>query len=313
MNGYECEACPLCESLEKTEIKNIPYREIWSGLEKEWEASFSREVVERHSPCEFTTLVECRHCGLEYFVPTVAGDSEFYRELSESPRYYNQSQWEFDLVENKLLLTDRVLDIGCGEGSFLRRIHQQVEQAIGIDTNPSAIARARAAGLDARRMDIFDFSQKHGGMFDIACCFQVIEHLRRVEPFIKAAVSCLKPNGVLIVSVPNRQRIFQSPLEALDCPPHHVSRWGSKPLAKLGEILGLRLTEIIFEMANRIASREWFREHCLRKYNIPYWIKRGGARIFFGPPLFEIYKRTGWLKKWGFYRLTILAYYRKVN
>jgi len=311
MNGDE--ACPLCGSFDKTEIKSIPYQEIWSGLEKEWGASFSREVVERHSPCEFTTLVECRHCGLEYFIPTVAGDSEFYRELSMSPRYYNQSQWEFDLVEKKLLLTDRVLDIGCGEGSFLRRIHQQVEQAIGIDTNPSAIGRARAAGLDARMMDIFDFSQRHGGMFDRACCFQVVEHLPRIKPFIKAAVSCLKPNGVLILSVPNRQRIFQSPLDVLDCPPHHVSRWDSKPLKKLGEILGLHLTEINFEMANRITSREWFREHCFRKYKIPYWIKRMGARIFFSPPLFEIYERTGRLIKWGFYRLTILAYYRKVN
>jgi len=311
MNGHEGDVCPLCESFDKTEIKNIPYTEIWSGLEKEWKTSFSKEVIERHSPCEFTTLVECRNCGLEYFVPIVAGDSQFYHELSQSPRYYNQSQWEFAFVKRKLLFTDRVLDIGCGEGSFLSSIHEQVQQAIGIDMNPLAITRAAAAGLDAKRTDIINFAQTHGGMFDMVCCFQVIEHLPRIKPFIKAAVSCLKPNGLLILSVPNRQRIFQNPLDALDCPPHHVSRWDSKPLKKLGEIMGLRLTEIVFEMANRVASREWFRENCLRKYEIAYWMKRAVARIFFSSPFFEIYKRTGWLEKWGFYRLTILASYRK--
>lgn len=313
MRENPLELCPLCSSFDKFEIMQIPYHEIWKGLEKIWKACFSREVIQRHSPSDFTTLVECRNCGLQYFIPITSGDFQFYYELSKSPIYYNPSQWEFGLVKKKLLSTDRVLDIGCGQGYFLSSIHKQVQLAMGIDTNPLAVTHAKATGLDIRLMDVIEFAQMNTEMFDVVCCFHVIEHLGRIRPFIEAAISCLKPNGLLIVSIPNRKRIFQNPLEPLDCPPHHVSRWHTKPLMKFGEIMNLSLNEIVFEMASRSACREWFRESCIRKYKIPYWMKRGVARIFVCSPFFEFYERTRLLEKWGFYRLTILAYYRKMN
>jgi 2-polyprenyl-3-methyl-5-hydroxy-6-metoxy-1,4-benzoquinol methylase len=205
------------------------------------------------------------------------------------------------------------LDIGCSQGYFVSTIHKQVQLAIGIDTNPSAVSHGKASGLDIRLMDVIEFAQMNTEMFDVICCFHVIEHLERVKPFIKAAISCLKPNGLLIISVPNRYRIFQNPLEPLDCPPHHVSRWDTKTLMKLGEIMNFSLSEDVFEMASRGAAREWFRESYIRNDKIPNWMKRGVSHILFWAPCFDIYKRVRLLQKWGFYRLTMLAYYRKMN
>jgi hypothetical protein len=98
MNYSGPESCPLCETFDRIEIKSIPYREIWSALHNEWNASFSIEVIQHHSPLEFTKLVECRNCGLQYFIPTVCGDSQFYYELSKSPMYYNTELLHFLMV-----------------------------------------------------------------------------------------------------------------------------------------------------------------------------------------------------------------------
>jgi 2-polyprenyl-3-methyl-5-hydroxy-6-metoxy-1,4-benzoquinol methylase len=316
MKLREIDLCPLCESIEKVEIERIPYHEIWKGLEKEWKAVFSKKVIENNSPSELTTLVQCENCGLQYFVPIASGNSQFYCELSQSPIYYSKQKWEFVWVRKNLRAKDYVLDIGSGDGFFIDSITNQVKQAIGIDTNAEAIRRAKRKGLDAILTNIEDFSKENMRKFDIVCCFHVIEHLERINAFLKAAISCLKPDGTLILSAPNRDRIAKGFFESLDYPPHHVSRWQSSQLGKLADIMGIKLEKIVMEIADRDACHKWLREKLSYKVlngrsKLSIVLAKAASFIAFLPPLYNFYRIVGLLGKCGLFRLSMLGVYKK--
>jgi 2-polyprenyl-3-methyl-5-hydroxy-6-metoxy-1,4-benzoquinol methylase len=316
MKLRKIDLCPLCESIERVVVDRIPYQEIWKGLEEEWKAVFSKNVIEDNSPCEMTTLVECKNCGLQYFVPVACGNFQFYYELSQSPIYYCKQKWEFLLVGRNLRSKDYVLDIGCGNGGFLESIPNQVNQAIGIDTNAEAIKCAKKKGLDARFINIEEFSEENEGKFDIVCCFHVIEHLEHINPFLKAAISCLKPGGTLILSAPNRDRIIRRDFESLDFPPHHISRWQSNQFDKLADIMGIKLDRIVSQIADRSACHKWLREKIAyevlnEKYKLNMFIGKIASFVTFLPPLYKFYGMVGLLEKLGLFQLSILAFYKK--
>jgi SAM-dependent methyltransferase len=301
-------------------IKKISYHAIWKSLKENWKVACSEEVMRRHTPCESTTLVECQNCGLQYFLPLVAGDAQFYRELSLSPFYYVPDKWEFRMIQKKLSSACAVLDIGCGEGRFLKSIHPQVRQAVGLDTNPEAVDRASALGLDVHLENIFDFAYNHPEEFDVVCCLQLIEHLEQVQPFLQAALVCLRPGGTLILSVPNRQRLFCQELEPLDCPPHHVSRWHSKQFKMIAELLNLELLYIDFKMVEYTDLRNLLRQYMTEHYNrfwflynkqFAYWVVRILARFFITPMLYNFYQKIGLFEKCGRYGHTMIAAFIK--
>jgi len=317
MKLKESDSCPLCESIDAVEIGKIQYRDILSGLEKEWGASFSKKVIQENSPSDLTTLVWCRTCGLQYFVPIASGNSQFYYELSQSPIYYSGQKWEFPLVSKILKPQDKLLDIGCGDGCFLEGIKNKVSQAVGLETNAEAVMRAKGRGLDVRLINIEEFSEENKGQFSIVCGFHVIEHLDRVRPFLNAAISCLERGGTLVLSVPNRQSISKTPFESLDCPPHHVSKWEAGQLRTVADVMGINLDKVVLEVADRNACHKWLREkiafeilNCKnKKFNM--WAGKGASFILFLPPLYRMYKTIGLLEKWGLYQSSILAFYKK--
>lgn len=99
----------------------------------------------------------------------------------------------------------RVCDAGCGSGRFLRTLKQLGHDAIGIDISEAAVkaaceSGARAvvgnpetgAGLDAL-----------GGGFDVVTALDLLEHTFDPAQTLRRLTALLKPDGCLIVSVPN--------------------------------------------------------------------------------------------------------------
>jgi SAM-dependent methyltransferase len=187
---------------------------------------------------------------LQYFSPAIPGDGEFYRQLTQSdPSYYNAESWDFEQALRLAPPGARLLDVACGAGAFVELAAGHGLQAQGIDTNPEAVSRARSAGLSVELSPLDTYSQRHAGEYGVVTAFQVLEHLGEVVSFTRQAAACLQPGGLLLISVPNRRRLWRDPQEPLDCPPHHLSRWEAAQFGHLAELCDLRLCGVYYDHA----------------------------------------------------------------
>jgi 2-polyprenyl-3-methyl-5-hydroxy-6-metoxy-1,4-benzoquinol methylase len=108
-----------------------------------------------------------------------------------------------------------ILDIGCGAGdnaAMLARYRPNVS-ICGITVSPN---EAQIAKLHMERVWICDVESEVppellGKQFDALVFSHVLEHLRHPEQVVARYVSFLKPNGFLVIAVPNignwRQRL----------------------------------------------------------------------------------------------------------
>jgi len=238
--------CPLCEATDATEQYDLAYAVIWDALETFAGRAIARDIRARNTPAPRTSLVRCRACGLEYFSPVAPGDASFYETLDDGA-FYHESRWDMDAVASRLPMDVSLLDVGCGRGAFLRRVHERTARAVGIDHNREAIATLVDAGFDARTDDLDAVAGSDGAAFDVVTALHVVEHLPRIEPFVESAKRCLRPGGTLIIAVPHRDHYALDDFEPLDCPPHHVSRWSEAQFDHLARAHGLALADHCIE------------------------------------------------------------------
>lgn len=119
----------------------------------------------------------------------------------------------------------RLLDVGCGGGSFLLLSQQAGWQATGVDVDPHSVAIARKQGLDARLGGIDSLDRSEQGTFDLVTLSHVVEHVTDPLDLLRRAHAMLKPGGALWLETPNvdapGHARFQSAWRGLE-PPRHL-------------------------------------------------------------------------------------------
>jgi SAM-dependent methyltransferase len=99
----------------------------------------------------------------------------------------------------------RVLDIGCGYGYFLAACREKGYQVHGLDFSDWAVRHARERlGLDITvgPMDQVDLAVQS---FDVVAMWHCLEHTPDPAAALRQIRRWLKPDGLLVVDVPNRQ------------------------------------------------------------------------------------------------------------
>lgn len=117
-----------------------------------------------------------------------------------------------DFHELNLLPGATVLDAGCGSGRHLRGLARLPGLKIyGIDRNSSDVASALKAlqempdalssdySVSCADITRLPFDDKY---FDCVICSEVLEHIPEHQAALKELVRILKPQGILVVSVP---------------------------------------------------------------------------------------------------------------
>lgn len=90
----------------------------------------------------------------------------------------------------------RVLDAGCGEGALSRRLEAAGYAVTSIDTDPAAVAAARAAGVRAVRADLASYDDEP---FDAVVMLLSVHHMHPLGMALDRAARLLRPGGTLIL------------------------------------------------------------------------------------------------------------------
>jgi 2-polyprenyl-3-methyl-5-hydroxy-6-metoxy-1,4-benzoquinol methylase len=99
----------------------------------------------------------------------------------------------------------RILDLGCGNGSFGNVLNQLGYDVVGVEESESGIAIAQQQYPDCKFIEasIYDlpYSQLKSE-FDVVISVEVIEHLFDPKQLVRSAEKCLKPGGSIILTTP---------------------------------------------------------------------------------------------------------------
>ncbi len=191
-------------------------------------------LTDRLSGKSFDVL-ECGSCRLGHTTPLLEDVSQFYADY-----YGGRHGFTNGFCARRRLRwlrrsspPGRVLDIGCGDGTFLR-----FAAAAGWETAGTELDASRLAGSNIDvRADLDEILAAYGaGSFDAVTMWHTLEHFTDPRAMLLKAAAALKPGGALIVAVPNfdgaQSRIFGRSWLHLDVP-HHLFHFGPEALGEL--------------------------------------------------------------------------------
>jgi 2-polyprenyl-3-methyl-5-hydroxy-6-metoxy-1,4-benzoquinol methylase len=120
----------------------------------------------------------------------------------------------------------KVLDVGCGNGEWLRFLKSQGFETYGLDPSEEACKVARSHGLTQIIQGTLQDKLFPENFFDCITANHSVEHVENSTSFIESAVKLLKPGGWFQISLPNitswEARRSRENWFHLD-PPYHVS------------------------------------------------------------------------------------------
>jgi 2-polyprenyl-3-methyl-5-hydroxy-6-metoxy-1,4-benzoquinol methylase len=96
----------------------------------------------------------------------------------------------------------RLLDVGFGNGGFLKLAGEMGWSAEGIDFDAKAVEVARAQGLDVRCVSV-DELLRQDAQYDVITISHVIEHVYNPVVLLENLYGLLKPGGCLWLETPN--------------------------------------------------------------------------------------------------------------
>lgn len=138
---------------------------------------------------------------------------EDYDEVNEELyTYFRRFTNSFSLAEKHLAKKKyRMLDMQArsGKGSLFWHEKGLVKSSVCVDFSDYLISlthrRLKGTGLRYRSIKVLDLPLKfRDGEFDLVCSYETIEHVYAYRPFFNELVRVLSPDGLLILTCPNR-------------------------------------------------------------------------------------------------------------
>ena len=242
-------------------------------------------------------VLRCARCGTGYTepIPSVKSLSRYY-----ATGIYQKSGGRGSRVIDSILnligdlhlrqiarfhAPGKLLDAGCGKGRFLARAARQGWNTLGTDLSASQAAAARARyNMDVRVGELQDIRLDADSM-DVITAWHVLEHLSAPNQLLDEAWRILKPNGLLVIEVPNWAS-WQSSLGLgdwmqLDVPRHltHFTPAGIETLLSQHQFRVLALRTLSLQMG-------WFGmlQSILNRFGMPpnwllQWLKRANTPV----------------------------------
>lgn len=173
-------------------------------------------------------------------------DGTFQRKRARrSPRLHARYDIPLRLLQQRLdIRNSRGVDLGCGDGVMLYKVHLLQGHAAGLDASAEGLALARQE-LTERGHE--DCELIHGSCYEVpladasvdyVTAIEVIEHLEEVDQFLAEVRRILRPGGWFVCTTPNRAE-GQAPDAVRD--PFHVHEFIAE---ELREALGGTFSDV---------------------------------------------------------------------
>jgi 2-polyprenyl-3-methyl-5-hydroxy-6-metoxy-1,4-benzoquinol methylase len=220
-------------------------------------------------------VVRCGHCNLTYTNPRPSLETlaPFYpasyaphalprsKQSSRLPSVFWSRVFGRPCPERRGALPwprpGRLLDFGCGGGSYLSEMAGRGWRVTGLDVSPEVVQSIRKnLGFEAI-VGSLPHADLRPGSFEAITMWQSLEHVHRPLEVLRAAYELLVPGGKLIVAVPNYESFsaecFGENWYGLDLP-RHLTHFTSRTLAEMLCAGGFRVE----------AVRDWVHADWLR-------------------------------------------------
>lgn len=196
-------------------------------------------------------------------------DSSFYSLLYESSnpvrRYLHMSRrnWISERIQrflSSLGYKTKVLEVGFGDGSYLKMLLGHSSEVWGFDFSSNLIENGQNVfGKNIKFIEGDVRTFKMDEKFEFILCTEVIEHIEESDIAIKNMTSWLKGGGILVLTTPNSYSILEVCCRALRFPIlqkiatvvyrekvqdlGHIGLVTERKLRKLFELHGLEIIE----------------------------------------------------------------------
>jgi len=222
------------------------------------------EILWGQNTCD---VVRCDKCGFYYSNPFIAGDEQFY-SLAYVRTGYPIWKWEFqqtyDVLNKCSGANLKLLDIGAGDGGFVKRIAESILPKENIlctefsDYGKQEIVKFGVTSLSDDFRNLSNVELKES--LDVVCMFQILEHLDRLDVSFQKLNWLMKSGGSLFIAVPNNSRIEFDELNGalLDMPPNHIGRWNKKCFEVIGKQNGFHIEDYKIEEYSFLSMAKHF-------------------------------------------------------
>jgi SAM-dependent methyltransferase len=152
---------------------------------------------------EIFAIEKCIRCGLGHTAPQPRDAGRYYaaryygKRHGFTAQYCNRRRLRFVWAAAGEGTGKRLLDIGCGDGSFLLAAKLTGWNVTGTELNPSM---AKELGLDVYENMALVTRE---GKFDCITMWHTLEHMHDITWMLKQIAGLLKAEGKLIVAVPD--------------------------------------------------------------------------------------------------------------
>lgn len=197
---------------------------------------------------ELYNYLTCKNCDLWMLdpYPTQAELNQIYTEAYQlyenedttlATRIMNKlSRPREEIVTQHLKPNAKVLDVGCGNGTFLQSLQTQGYNVFGTEWSASA-AKSAQSKVGSERITVGDITTASQHQpYDLITLWHVLEHNLDPKALITQIVELLAPQGILVIEVPNSKSALLEKAKN-NYPwfsiPEHVTYWSKQSLNTL--------------------------------------------------------------------------------
>jgi 2-polyprenyl-3-methyl-5-hydroxy-6-metoxy-1,4-benzoquinol methylase len=219
--------CPLCKTMKKVSLLYIIKNH-------------------RHAGKEVYTYVQCNKCQLAFLnpMPTREELDSVYTEIydlyeAQENTFQDKiahllSQPRDEYIMSVRKSPGRILDVGCGIGTFLKKMGMRGWITHGVETSKWAADEAKKKiGQDKIFISQLNQCGFPDEYFDIVTLWHVLEHVDDPLGLIEEIHRILKKKGALVIEVPSLDsfclKLFKESYSSLFVP-EHLFYWSKNSL-----------------------------------------------------------------------------------